>query len=186
MADLDPAHLQAIQQEVREKKRLVVKLRCNQCQEEVPESLRFETRWYTWLSLAITVLLFGIPGALAAIAGFPLVVTHVHRCSKCGKELLRGNYLEILMKRRKFDTIGLMFPFYAGAFLFGIAIIWNDIWKRDSWEHYKSVCGPLVEPQLAETQFNQYYRAQEVIWTGKVLFRLVFGSFSLDLSGKRD
>lgn len=168
MADLDSAHLQAIQQEVREKKRLVVKLRCSQCQEAVPERLRFETRWYTWLSLALAVLAFGISGLLGAIAGFPLAVVHVHSCSKCGKELLRGNYAQILLKRRKFDTMGLMFPFYAGAFLLGIAVVWQDVWKTGSWQHYKSVCGPEIDPQLAETQFNHSYRLQEVFWTGKV------------------
>ena len=157
-----------MQREVREKQRLVVKLRCSQCQEAVPERLRFETRWFTWLALVLSVLILGLSGLFVAIAGFPLVVVHVHSCSKCGKELLRGNYGQILLKRRKFDTMGLMFPFYAGAFLFGIAVVWQDVWKRGSWEHYKSVCGPAVDPQLAEAQFSHNYRLQEVFWTGKV------------------
>lgn len=166
MADLNASQLQSLQREVRENQRLVVKLRCDSCQEAVPEKLRFACKWYTWVSVLAVIALYGLWGVLVVLAGFPFVCVHVHRCARCDKEILRGNYVEMVVKRRKLDTLGLMYPFYAGSFLLAIAIVWNDMGQNRSWEQYKALCGPALNSSLSDIEYKEHFHSQEIFWTG--------------------
>ena len=155
--------------EVKEKRTLSVKMHCKTCQEVVAERLRFEWRWYSLVAFVLSSLFLGIYAVPTIVAGAPFLLIHVHRCSKCDTELLRGSYLSILRQRRKLDTLGLTFPFYSGPVLFMMAIVLSDLRAPPTWEYYKAVCGEMAirgNFATAEAEFAQHFYKEKVTWSG--------------------